>query len=122
MVKDGSCKYNANNVVARISGFKSISSEAQLVDAIANGNLVNVAMAVSNKFQLYNGGVYSSTAAEDRAKLNHAVAAVGFDSSANGYILVKNSWGVRWGENGFFRVQYGKKALGIGSVGAYPVA
>jgi C1A family cysteine protease len=80
-------------------------------------------MAVSDKFQLYSGGVYSSSAIEDKAGLNHAVAAVGYDSSSvNGYLLIKNSWGVRWGENGFFRVQYGKKALGIGSAGAYPIA
>jgi cathepsin H len=120
--QDGTCKYSSSNVEARISGYVSISTEAALVNAVASGNLVNVAMSVSDKFQFYKSGIYTSTKGEDKGRLNHAVTCVGFDTSSNGYLLIKNSWGSSWGESGYFRIQYGKTALGIGKVGAYPTA
>ncbi len=36
---------------------------------------------------------------EDQILGGHAVCAVGFDES---YFIVKNSWGPKWGKNGYF--------------------
>lgn len=46
-----------------------------------------------------------------QSSLNHAVAIVGYKDDPSigngGYWIVKNSWGTRWGYNGFFNIEYG---------------
>ena len=47
--------------------------------------------------------------------MNHAVTIVGYDSEAGvDYWIVKNSWGTRWGEDGFMRLQRGVGMCGVG--------
>jgi C1A family cysteine protease len=49
------------------------------------------------------------------------VAVVGFDSSA-GYWIVRNSWGVSWGENGYIRMKMGSNLCGIVDDALVPIA
>ena len=53
------------------------------------------------------------------AKIDHAVTVVGYGTDSNGvdFWKVKNSWGTRWGENGYFRVKRGVGMCSIGTVG-----
>merc|ERR1712173_288140 len=53
-------------------------------------------------FQLYSGGVYSSTTCSS-TRLNHAVTLVGYGRYLDGqnYWEVKNSWGTGWGMGGY---------------------
>jgi hypothetical protein len=48
----------------------------------------------------------------------HAVALVGFDSITQSW-LVKNSWGTWWGNEGFFRIEYGVDAIASDMYGFY---
>jgi len=66
----------------------------------------------------YHGGIFhhwrccnaasSSSCVDDN---NHAVLVVGYGP---GYWLVKNSWGKRWGEDGFFKIKSGTGVCGFG--------
>merc|ERR1712241_1217225 len=64
-------------------------------------------------FQSYGGGVFAGCPAG--SSTDHAITVVG-DGTDNGvdYWLIKNSWGARWGENGFIRLQRGVSMCGIG--------
>jgi len=54
-------------------------------------------------------------------KTNHAIAAVGWgEEILNGelvkYWICKNSWGDRWGDDGYFYVRRGNDAMAIESM------
>lgn len=54
--------------------------------------------------------------------MNHAVLLVGWGQTSDGklYWILKNSWGSRWGENGYFRMARGKNMCGIADCASYP--
>lgn len=37
--------------------------------------------------------------------INHYVQVIGYDS--NGNYIIKNSWGIYWGDNGYATIEYG---------------
>jgi len=51
--------------------------------------------------------------------LNHAVLLVGYGTDVDeygneqDYWMIKNSWDVNWGEEGYFRITRGNNACGI---------
>ena len=46
--------------------------------------------------------------------VNHAITIVGWDDSKKAY-LVKNSWGKKWGQDGYVWVGYGYNNIGFGA-------
>jgi aminopeptidase C len=46
--------------------------------------------------------------------LDHAVTAVGYGSTEeHEFLIVRNSWGADWGENGYFRIAIDKDGDGV---------
>jgi hypothetical protein len=76
-------------------------------------------------FSSYTGGVLKFTGCPtELTTTNHAVVIVGYGVDANTglqYWKVRNSWGVNWGEQGYFLIQRGVNMCGIES-GAYYIA
>jgi len=62
-----------------------------------------VSFYVYEDFDYYTSGVYSHVWGENVG--GHAVLIVGWDDAAQA-LIVKNSWGTSWGEDGFFRIAY----------------
>lgn len=74
---------------------------------------VSVAVnALSDQFRFYSGGILTYDDCQPAWEympnlINHAVVAVGFgydDDTGLEFIVIKNSWGPLWGENGYARI------------------
>merc|ERR1711871_1603299 len=122
--RDGSCKSSGwSTAVPKggVTGFKDISNEANLLDAVTTVGPVSVAIeADQSSFQMYSSGVLTGSCGTN---LDHGVLAVGFGSeSGTDYWKVKNSWGASWGMNGYVLIQRGVNKCGIASgPPSYPV-
>lgn len=91
----------------------------QIKAAIMQNGVVDAAVMVTSAFQAYTGGVYEDTlngcpAGEGEpcfyTTTNHATALVGWndngDPEKEGYWILRNSWGDKWGEAGYMRIKY----------------
>jgi cathepsin L len=112
----------------KISSFQDVTadSEAQLRAAVCQGPVSIAIEADQSSFQLYGGGVLTSSGCG--ATLDHGVLVVGFGTDdGQDYWKVKNSWGETWGEEGYIRLcrncdkNSGAGQCGILSDPSYPV-
>jgi hypothetical protein len=80
-----------------------IPNELQLTYAVMK-NPVSVSIeADSRSFQFYKSGVYDN--ADCGTNLDHGVLVVGYgNENGKDYWLVKNSWGINWGEAGYIKI------------------
>ncbi|CAH2046658.1 unnamed protein product, partial [Iphiclides podalirius] len=123
---DDKCRYNPKNSGAEDVGIVDIPSghEERLMQAVATVGPVSVAIDASHdSFHLYSDGVYyEENCSTDN--LDHAVLVVGYGTDENGgdYWLVKNSWGLSWGEQGYIKMARNRdNNCGIASVASYPL-
>jgi len=82
-------------------------TEAGTIQRLAQGPLSFAFEAVLS-VHFYKKGIYRS----DKCGIvaNHAVAAVAY---SNTFIMIKNSWGADWGDQGFFKFSRNDVACGI---------
>merc|ERR550539_1952933 len=73
---------------------------------------VTVTVAADNRFVNYNSGIL--TGVSTQCNLNHAILATGFGSN---FWKIKNSWGQRWGANGFAKFE--RTTRGCGPFGLF---
>lgn len=103
-------------LAAKIDGYVQVGrTEEDNVAAIAEGS-ITVAFEVTPFFQLYSSGIIRDMTCTGMT--NHAVTAVGYTQK---YILVKNSWGKDWGDNGFVRYMRGHHNCGLYLESFYPI-
>lgn len=73
-------------------------------------------MIDASNLSLYGSGIYSDDCSSIKSDGNHGVLVVGYTPD---YWIVKNSWGTKWGEKGYFKLAMGN-TCGICNTIYYP--
>jgi C1A family cysteine protease len=105
--REGNCRFDARKAAAvRVYGYiiKSHISPEEIKAFLQSGPLAIALNA--NSFYNYHDGILNQNASQcNPYTLNHGVTLIGYGvEGAVEYLIIKNSWGNRWGENGFIRI------------------
>ncbi|KAM6168748.1 cathepsin S [Erethizon dorsatum] len=120
---DEKCHYDSKNRAATCSSYTQLpyGSEEALKEAVALKGPVSVAIDASHSsFFLYRSGVYYDPSCTQN--VNHGVVVVGYGNlDGKDYWLVKNSWGLHFGDQGYIRMARNSgNHCGIASYSSYP--
>ncbi|XP_050517451.1 cathepsin L-like proteinase [Diabrotica virgifera virgifera] len=116
VAQDQDCRTDVKKAISSISGYKKCNpTEEDLISAVATVGPISSTVDAST-WSLYAGGILDDTNCGDW--LNHAVLAVGYTDD---YILIKNSWGEDWGEEGYIKLARGHNICAINEDNSYPV-
>lgn len=67
---------------------------------------------IPDDFKYYASGVFYTPDCYHEAVINHSSLLVGYNFTVDApYFVMKNSWGVKWGEQGYYKVPIGKLDL-----------
>ncbi|KAL3281688.1 hypothetical protein HHI36_004894 [Cryptolaemus montrouzieri] len=101
--QQGRCKQKKS--VLSIRGYNLIRrGEANLKKAVASIGPISVAIEATSNLQHYRSGVFHDKECKHK-RLNHAVLVIGYGNElGQDYWLIKNSWGPKWGESGYFKL------------------
>jgi hypothetical protein len=123
---DITCEHKKHKKVAKIDGWASLpEDEDDIAKILAKHGPMSVAIDASGGgmgflfpwLKSYKKGVANPKNCPEDA-LDHAVLLVGFgEDSGQKYWLIKNSWGSKFGENGYFRLLRGVGCGGAGGIG-----
>uniref|UniRef100_A0AAF5D8D7 Cathepsin L-like n=1 Tax=Strongyloides stercoralis TaxID=6248 RepID=A0AAF5D8D7_STRER len=123
--KDGECNYTNHEIVGKISRWIQLQAgnEEYLKFYVGTVGPIVVGIDASLKtFQTYSYGIYDDS--ECGHTLNHVVLLIGYgkDDINGDYWIGKNSYGLSWGEQGYFRIRRGINRCGIALAAAAPIA
>uniref|UniRef100_A0A6C0DNU6 Peptidase C1A papain C-terminal domain-containing protein n=1 Tax=viral metagenome TaxID=1070528 RepID=A0A6C0DNU6_9ZZZZ len=100
----GTCKKTCKVVDnSKIASFVDVepSSDIAMMTALSQQPVSIAIEADQREFQLYKSGIFTGVCGN---KLDHGVLVVGYGPD---YYLVKNSWGLSWGDGGFIKLGLG---------------
>ena len=110
------CIEDQCEVLARISGYSSVSNTVNSIKEAVLTGPVYTTMDVYDNFYDYSSGCYNGPRGDFAGY--HAVLIIGWDDAAcggDGAWIIKNSWGQEWGDEGFCYIKYGVCGIGSGT-------
>ena len=105
--KEGVCQVNACAKKYYIEGYYDIpaKNEEAMKKALYTHGPVSVAIEASQtSFQFYHKGIFNAPCGDN---LDHGVLLVGYQTNKDkkeDFFILKNSWGVGWGEEGYMKL------------------
>jgi C1A family cysteine protease len=120
--RDGTCKDSKCKpavLAEAITDYKTLDSEADLLEAVALGPVSVLVEADRSAFQYYHAGILNDPSCG--TQIDHAILATGYGSEGGvAYWRIKNSWGPSWGDKGYIRFIRDKNQCGINKGAVLP--
>jgi len=113
--RDGKCKFDKTKISASISSCAYLSKDETVIKDLLY-QIGPLAVGINaGDMQFYNSGVDKPAKGKCNPKaLDHSVLLIGYGTDGSTpYWTIKNSWGSRWGEKGFYRIIRGAGACGV---------
>ena len=111
------CEHSKCSKGIKLKGFADLEEQSR--EALYTGitqQPVSIGVCAGNiAWQFYKKGVMKRFCGQC---LDHGVVTVGYGNDAGDYIIVRNSWGKDWGEQGYLRIS-SKDTEGKGTCGIY---
>ena len=118
------CNSNPSKYVnMKVTGYTKLGSSSSTWSPVDEGEIKEflyetgpLAIALNaDPLQTYTGGILDKSSSQcPTSGINHAVTMVGYgNENGKDYWIVKNSWGINWGENGYFRIKRGSGTCGV---------
>jgi C1A family cysteine protease len=108
------CHFLKDDVFTKISSYKYATktrSEEEMKEVTATVAPISICVD-AQPWQFYSSGIMMRS--QCGTSLDHCVQVEGYDTSASTpFWNVRNSWGTRWGEKGYIRLQYGQNTCGL---------
>ncbi|XP_072031894.1 cathepsin F-like [Amphiura filiformis] len=111
----GNCKFVKSKVKVNITGAVYISQdEGEIASWLAANGPISIGIN-ANVMQFYFGGIaHPYQWLCEPGGIDHAVLIIGYGVEGDKpYWIIKNSWGPRWGEKGYYRVYRGAGVCGL---------
>jgi cathepsin C len=118
-------RYRASNH-RYVGGWYGNSSSAEMMLEIYNNGPLVASFEPTDDFMLYSGGVFSqargipaplAASKTEWLQVDHAILLVGWgEQLGEKYWIAQNSWGLDWGEAGFFRIARDSNDSGMESI------
>ncbi|XP_044262263.1 procathepsin L-like [Tribolium madens] len=106
--KSNVCRFDASKSVTTVTGYYDIDAndEISLQNTIAMMGPVAATVEATEELQFYSGGILLDEKCNNKVPdLNHGVLVVGYGTKdENDFWIIKNSWGSKWGEEGYYRL------------------
>jgi len=97
-------------IAAKLTGYTLLGAGEHKVISGLSGGVLAAGFRVSNSFFRYSSGIIADDTCYSDFRGYHAVTIVGYTPRA---IIVKNSWGVHWGEKGYFNWARGHEGCNL---------
>ena len=85
-----------------------VASVTAIKLALITHGPISTTVRVTDPLAMYVGGVFDE---KEPGPINHAVDIVGWDDAKQAWHM-RNSWGPRWGEDGYMWIKYGANSIG----------
>eukprot|EP00607_Mallomonas_marina_P003224 CAMPEP_0182426038 /NCGR_PEP_ID=MMETSP1167-20130531/12517_1 /TAXON_ID=2988 /ORGANISM="Mallomonas Sp, Strain CCMP3275" /LENGTH=774 /DNA_ID=CAMNT_0024607193 /DNA_START=269 /DNA_END=2593 /DNA_ORIENTATION=- len=105
---------NSPDTIVSLSSVTDIYGEADMANYVMSTGPLGTRFVDAELIQSYTTGVFAGCPNPSTTTYGHAVQITGVNTNANPpYWIMRNSWGSRWGQDGYFYMKYGVGMCGI---------